>query len=162
MTVNQVQDAISDEFSVFDDWMDKYNLLIDMGKEIPAIDPKFKMKDFLIEGCQSKVWLHPEFRDDKIYFTADSDAIITKGIVGLLIRVLSERTPDEIISAELYFIDKIGLRQNLSPTRSNGLLSMVRQMKLYAMAYKATSDRYQGKEDKRQKTEDRRRKTEGD
>jgi len=137
ITVNQVQDSIVDEFSVFDDWMDKYNLLIDMGKDIPAIDPKFKTRDFLIEGCQSKVWLHPEFRGKKIYFTADSDAIITKGIVGLLIRVFSGRTPDEIISAELYFIDKIGLRQNLSPTRSNGLLSMVRQIKLYAMAYKA-------------------------
>jgi cysteine desulfuration protein SufE len=138
MTVNQVQDSIIGEFSVFDDWMDKYNLLIDMGKDLPAIESRFKMKDFLIEGCQSKVWLHPEFSGDKIFFTADSDAIITKGIVGLLIRVLSGRTPDEIISADLYFIDKIGLRQNLSPTRSNGLLSMVRQMKLYAMAYKAT------------------------
>jgi len=141
MTVNQVQDSIVDEFSSFDDWIDKYNLLIDMGKDLPAIDPRFKIKDFLIEGCQSKVWLHPGFMEGKIYFTADSDAIITKGIVGLLIRVLSGRTPDEIISAELYFIDKIGLRQNLSPTRSNGLLSMVRQMKLYAMAYKATGQR---------------------
>lgn len=142
MTVNQVQDTIADEFSVFDDWMDKYNLLIDMGKSVPAIDPRFKTKDFLIEGCQSKVWLHPEFIEDKIFFSADSDAIITKGIVGLLIRVFSGRTPDEIISAELYFIDRIGLRQNLSPTRSNGLLSMIRQMKLYAMAYKATGDRH--------------------
>jgi cysteine desulfuration protein SufE len=141
MTINQVQDTIVDEFSVFDDWMDKYNLLIDMGKDLPRIDAKYKMKDFLIEGCQSKVWLHPEFRDDKIFFTADSDAIITRGIVGLLIRVLSGKSPDEIIAAELYFIDKIGLRQNLSPTRSNGLLSMVRQMKLYAMAYKATGNR---------------------
>ena len=137
MTVNEEQDKIIDEFSIFDDWLDKYNLLIDMGKEVPAIDPKHKVKDFLIEGCQSKVWLHPDFEDGKITFTADSDAIITRGIVSLLIKVLSGRTPDEIISAELYFIDKIGLRQNLSPTRSNGLLSMVRQMKLYAMAYKA-------------------------
>jgi len=143
MTVNQVQDVIVEEFSAFDDWMDKYNLLIDMGKDLPRIDAKYKMKDFLIEGCQSKVWLHPELRDEKIFFTADSDAIITKGIVGLLIRVLSGKSPDEIIAAELYFIDKIGLRQNLSPTRSNGLLSMVRQMKLYAMAYKATGDRRQ-------------------
>jgi cysteine desulfuration protein SufE len=118
--------------------MDKYNLLIDMGKDLPVADPKFKVRDFLIEGCQSKVWLHPEFNDNKISFTADSDAIITRGIVSLLIRVLSNRTPDEIIGADLYFIDKIGLRQHLSPTRSNGLLSMVRQMKLYAMAYKAT------------------------
>jgi cysteine desulfuration protein SufE len=143
MTVNQVQDRIIDEFSIFEDWMDKYNLLIDLGKDLPVIDPKFKTKDFLIEGCQSKVWLHPEFKDGRIFFTADSDAIITKGIVGLLIKVLSDREPEEIISADLYFIDKIGLRQNLSPTRSNGLLSMVRQMKLYAMAYKATGDKRQ-------------------
>jgi cysteine desulfuration protein SufE len=141
MTINGIQDSIINEFSVFDDWMDKYNLLIDMGKDLPVVDPKFKVKDFLIEGCQSKVWLHPEFNGSKIYFTADSDAIITRGIVSLLIRVLSDRTPDEIIGAELYFIDKIGLRQHLSPTRSNGLLSMVRQMKLYAMAYKATGSR---------------------
>jgi cysteine desulfuration protein SufE len=141
MTVNQVQDTIIDEFSVFEDWMDKYNLLIDIGKELPVIDPKFKIKDYLIEGCQSKVWLYPELKDDRIFFTADSDAIITRGIVGLLIKVLSDRKPEEIISADLYFIDKIGLRQNLSPTRSNGLLSMVRQIKLYAMAYKATGDR---------------------
>ena len=137
MTINEKQDKIIDEFSLFDDWMDKYNLLIDIGKELPVINPIYKVRDYLIEGCQSKVWLHPEFRDDKIFFTADSDAIITKGIVGLLIRVLSGKSPEEIIAAELYFIDKIGLRQNLSPTRSNGLLSMVRQMKLYAMAYKA-------------------------
>jgi cysteine desulfuration protein SufE len=137
MTTNEEQDRIIDEFSVFDDWMDKYNLLIDMGKEVPAIDAKYKVKDFLIEGCQSKVWLHPNFENGKVTFTADSDAIITRGIISLLIKVLSGRTPDEIISAELYFIDKIGLRQNLSPTRSNGLLSMVRQMKLYAMAYNA-------------------------
>jgi SufE protein probably involved in Fe-S center assembly len=141
MTIEQVQDIIVEEFSVFDDWMDKYNLLIDLGKDLPLIDPKFKIKDFLIEGCQSKVWLHPEFDGEKISFTADSDAIITRGIVALLIRVLSDRTPGEIISAELYFIDRIGLRQNLSPTRSNGLLSMVRQMKLYAMAYKAKSQK---------------------
>ena len=137
MTIDEVQDKIIDDFSTFDDWMDKYNLLIDMGKEVPAIDAKYKVKDFLIDGCQSKVWLHPDFENGKITFTADSDAIITRGIVSLLIKVLSGRTPDEIISAELYFIDRIGLRQNLSPTRSNGLLSMVRQMKLYAMAYNA-------------------------
>jgi cysteine desulfuration protein SufE len=137
MTINEVQDSIVDEFSLFDDWMDKYNLLIDIGKELPVIDPKFKIKDFLIEGCQSKVWLHPDYDGNLISFTADSDAIITRGIVALLIKVLSNRTPDEIIGTELYFIDKIGLRQNLSPTRSNGLLSMVRQMKLYAMAFNA-------------------------
>ncbi|HEX2920741.1 MAG TPA: SufE family protein [Bacteroidales bacterium] len=133
--VNSVQDTIVEEFSVFDDWMDKYNLLIDYGKDLPAIDPKFKVKDYLIEGCQSKVWLKPDFDGNVITFTADSDAIITRGIVGLLIKVLSGCTPQELLSAELYFIDRIGLKQNLSPTRSNGLLSMVRQMKLYAMAY---------------------------
>jgi cysteine desulfuration protein SufE len=137
MTVNEVQNEIIEEFSLFDDWMDKYSLLIDMGKDLPAIDPKYKTKDFLIEGCQSKVWLHPAYDGDLINFTADSDAIITRGIVALLIKVLSNRSPDEIISSDLYFIEKIGLRQNLSPTRSNGLLSMVRQMKLYAMAFNA-------------------------
>jgi cysteine desulfuration protein SufE len=137
MTIKEVQDNIIDEFSMFDDWMDKYNLLIDLGKELPVINPKFKVKDFLIEGCQSKVWLHPEYDGKLITFTADSDAIITRGIVALLIKVLSNRTPDEIIATDLYFIDKIGLRQNLSPTRSNGLLSMVRQMKLYAIAFNA-------------------------
>jgi cysteine desulfuration protein SufE len=139
MTISEVQDKIVEEFSMFDDWMDKYNLLIDLGKDLPVIDPKYKVKDFLIEGCQSKVWLHPDFNGTTISFRADSDAIITRGIVALLIRVLSDRTPDEIIATDLYFIEKIGLRQNLSPTRSNGLLSMVRQMKLYAMAYNAKS-----------------------
>ncbi len=137
MTINEIQDTIIEEFSAFDDWMDKYSLLIDMGKDLPVIDPRFKTRDFLIEGCQSKVWLHPEYDGNMIRFTADSDAIITRGIVSLLIKVLSERSPDEIISADLYFIDRIGLRQNLSPTRSNGLLAMVRQIKLYAMAFKA-------------------------
>jgi len=137
MTINEVQDNIIEEFSLFDDWMDKYNILIDMGKELPLIDPRFKVKDYLIEGCQSKVWLYPGYDGNIISFTADSDAIITRGIVALLIKVLTGRTPDEIIQANLYFIDRIGLRQNLSPTRSNGLLAMVRQMKLYAMAFKA-------------------------
>jgi cysteine desulfuration protein SufE len=137
MTINEVQENIIEEFSLFEDWMDKYNLLIDLGKDLPVIDPKYKIKDFLIEGCQSKVWLHPDFDGNIITFTADSDAIITRGIVALLIKVLSGRSPEEIISADLYFIEKIGLRQNLSPTRSNGLLSMVRQMKLYSMAYNA-------------------------
>ena len=137
MTINEVQDNIIEEFSLFEDWMDKYNLLIDLGKELSTIDPKYKVKDFLIEGCQSKVWLHPDFDGNLITFTADSDAIITRGIVALLIKVLSNRTPEEILNSDLYFIDKIGLRQNLSPTRSNGLLSMVRQMKLYAMAWDA-------------------------
>jgi cysteine desulfuration protein SufE len=139
MTISEVQDSIVEEFSMFDDWMDKYNLLIDIGKDLPVIDPRYKVKDFLIEGCQSKVWLHPDFNGTTITFRADSDAIITRGIVALLIKVLSGRTPEEIIATDLYFIEKIGLRQNLSPTRSNGLLSMVRQMKLYAMAYNAKS-----------------------
>jgi cysteine desulfuration protein SufE len=137
MTISEIQNNIIEEFSLFDDWMDKYNLLIDLGKELPVIDPRFKIKDFLIEGCQSKVCLHPEYDGKRITFTADSDAIITRGIVALLIKVLSDRTPDEIIATDLYFIDKIGLKQNLSPTRSNGLLSMVRQMKLYAIAFNA-------------------------
>ena len=136
MEINKVQEEIVEEFSVFDDWMDRYNLLIDIGKTLPVIDPKYKTNEFLIEGCQSKVWLHPGFDGEKITFTADSDAIITKGIIGLLIRVLSNRTPDEILEADLKFIDDIGLRQNLSPTRSNGLLSMVKQMKLFALVYK--------------------------
>ena len=137
MTINEIQDNIIADFMVFDDWMDKYNLLIDIGKSLPVIDPRFKTNDFLIEGCQSKVWLHPDYDGQKISFTADSDAIITRGIVALLIRVLSDRTPDEIIGSDLYFIDRIGLRQNLSPTRSNGLLAMIRQIKLYAMAFRA-------------------------
>jgi cysteine desulfuration protein SufE len=139
MTINQIQDKIIEDFSFYDDWMDKYNLLIETGKELPAIDPKYKTKDFLIEGCQSKVWLHPDYDGNIITFSADSDALITKGIVTLLIKVLSGHSPGEILNSELYFIEKIGLRQNLSPTRSNGLLAMVRQMKLYAMAIDARS-----------------------
>ncbi|MBM3419862.1 MAG: SufE family protein [Bacteroidetes bacterium] len=137
MTINEIQESIAEEFSQFDDWMQRYELLIDQGRELPAINPEKKVKDYLIEGCQSKVWLYPEFDGKVIRFTADSDAIITRGIVSLLIRVLSGHTPKEIMEADLYFIDKIGLRQNLSPTRSNGLLSMVKQMKLYAIAYDA-------------------------
>jgi cysteine desulfuration protein SufE len=137
MTIEQIQEEIIEEFSAFDDWMGKYNLLIDLGRELPVLDPKYKTKDFLIEGCQSKVWLYPDYNGSTVTFKADSDALITKGIVALLIKVFSGRSPDEIISADLHFIDKIGLRQNLSPTRANGLLSMVRQIKLYAIAYKA-------------------------
>lgn len=137
MTINEIQDSIIADFSQFDDWMERYELLIDTGRELPVIDPAHKVKDFLIEGCQSKVWLYPEFNGTVINFTADSDAIITRGIVSLLVKVLSGRTPAEIMSADLYFIDKIGLRQNLSPTRSNGLLAMVKQMKLFAIAYDA-------------------------
>lgn len=142
MTINEVQERIIEDFSQFDDWMTRYELLIDTGKELPAIDPAHKVKDFLIEGCQSKVWLYPEYNGSVINFTADSDAIITRGIVSLLIKVLSGRTPAEIMEADLYFIDKIGLRQNLSPTRSNGLLSMVKQMKLYAIAYNARNQKH--------------------
>jgi cysteine desulfuration protein SufE len=139
MTINEVQDSIINDFSQFDDWMSRYELLIDAGRELPAIDPVHKVKDFLIEGCQSKVWLYPEYNGKVISFTADSDAIITRGIVSLLVKVLSGRTPHEIMEADLYFIDKIGLRQNLSPTRSNGLLAMMKQMKLYAIAYNAVN-----------------------
>ncbi|HSH52712.1 MAG TPA: SufE family protein [Bacteroidales bacterium] len=137
MTLQERQDEIIEEFLVFDDWMDKYNYLIELSKDLPVIDSKYKTKEYLIEGCQSKVWLYAEMDGDKVKFTADSDAIITKGIAALLVRVLSGLEPKEIMNADLYFIDKIGLQQNLSPTRSNGLLAMVKQMKLYAMAFNA-------------------------
>ena len=132
----EAEQQLIEEFSFFTDWMDKYNYIIELGKELPLIDPQYKTAQHLISGCQSQVWLHAEFKDGKIVFTADSDAIITKGIVNLLIKVLSNRTPEEILAAELDFIDVIGLRAHLSPTRSNGLNSMLKQMKMYAMAYK--------------------------
>jgi cysteine desulfuration protein SufE len=134
-SIREIQEEIVTEFEAYDDWMDKYNYLIELSKELPLIDPKLKVNDNLINGCQSKVWLNAEYNQGIIYFSADSDAIITKGIIALLIRVMSGRTPEEIMNTDLFFIDQIGLRQNLSPTRSNGLLSMVRQMKLYALAY---------------------------
>ncbi len=137
MTLNEQQDEIIEEFSVFDDWMDKYNYLIELSKDLKEIDPKYKTQQYLIEGCQSKVWLFAEMENDLIKYYADSDAIITKGIAALLVRVLNSQKPADILSNELYFLDKIGLQQNLSPTRSNGLLAMVKQMKLYAMAYQA-------------------------
>jgi cysteine desulfuration protein SufE len=137
MTVNDIQDQIVEDFSIFDDWMDRYQQLIDLGNELKPIDEKKRIDQQLIKGCQSKVWVDADLVDGKIHFSADSDAIITKGIVALLIRVLNDRTPKEIIDAELYFIDKIGLKENLSPTRSNGLVAMVKQMKLYALAYQA-------------------------
>jgi len=140
MTVNEIQDQVTEEFAMFDDWISRYDYLIDLGRTLPVIDQKYKTNDYLIEGCQSKVWLHPDFDGNILSFTADSDAIITRGIVALLVRVLSGRTPDEIIGADLYFIDRIGLRQNLSPTRSNGLVSMVKQMKLYAIAFKSKQE----------------------
>ena len=135
MTINEAQDEIIGEFSVFDEWLDKYEYLIELSGSLPAIGEEHRNEQFLVRGCQSRVWVDAELRDGKIYFTADSDAIITKGIIALLIRVLSGRTPQEIVDSDLYFIDRIGLRENLSPTRANGLLAMIKQMKLYALAY---------------------------
>ena len=135
MSLEAVQQEIVDEFAIFDDWMDKYNYLIEISNDLPEMEPKHKTEDNLIEGCQSKVWLHAEMDGDKLVFKADSDAIITKGIIALLIGVLNERTPAEIKNADLHFIDDIGLKENLSPTRSNGLLAMVNKIKAYAMAY---------------------------
>lgn len=136
-TINEAQDEIIDEFSVFDDWMDKYSLIIDMGKNLAPLDPAMKTPQNRIEGCQSNVWLDAQYNDGTITFTADSDAILVKGIVSLLVNLLSGRTPDEILNADLYFIQQIGLNEHLSPTRSNGLLAMVKQMKMYALAFKA-------------------------
>lgn len=136
-TISEVQDEIIEEFSMFDDWMDRYALLIELGNSLEKLDDKHKAENNLIEGCQSRVWLQAEYRDGKVIFHAESDAVIVKGIIALLIKVLSGHTPDEIINADLYFIEKIGLKEHLSPTRSNGLLSMVKQMKFYAMAFKA-------------------------
>ena len=133
--INEIQEDIINEFELFDDWMDKYEYLIDLSRDLPIIDPKFRNNDHLIRGCQSKVWLHADYNDGRINFSADSNALITKGIIALLIRILSGRTPDEIINADLYFIDRIGLRQNLSPTRSNGLLAFIKQIRNYAVAY---------------------------
>lgn len=135
MTINEIQDGIISDFSVFDDWMDKYEYLIELGKELAPFDEKNKTDKNLIDGCQSKVWLNADYVDGKIIFTADSDAIITKGIISLLIRVMSSQTPEDILNSDLYFINKIGLTQHLSPTRSNGLMSMIKQIKLYAMAF---------------------------
>lgn len=136
-TMKEVEQNLIEEFELFDDWMDKYNYIIELGKELPMIDEQYKTPEFLIEGCQSQVWLHADYRDGKVFFTADSDAIITKGIVNLLIRVLSERTPQEIIDNDLEYLNAIGLKEHLSPTRSNGLASMIKQIKLYAVAFKA-------------------------
>ena len=135
MTIQEAEQQLIEEFSYFADWMDKYNYIIELGKELPLIDPQYKTSQYLISGCQSQVWLHADFKDGKVVFTADSDAIITKGIVNLLIKVLSNRTPQEILEAKLDFIDDIGLRAHLSPTRSNGLNSMLKQMKMYATAF---------------------------
>lgn len=137
MTIDEKQQEIIDEFADIDDWMDRYGYIIDLGNALPPIEEKYKTPDHLIEGCQSRVWLNADYRDGKVQYTADSDAIIVKGIISLLISVLNNHTPDEIINSDLHFIDKIGLSEHLSPTRSNGLLAMVKQMKLDALAYKA-------------------------
>ncbi|MCI6196137.1 MAG: SufE family protein [Prevotella sp.] len=136
MTINEIQDEIIEEFSGFDDWMDKYQLLIDLGNEQAPLDEKYKTESNLIDGCQSRVWLQCDYKDGLLHFTAESDALIVKGIIALLIRVLTDHTPQEIIDADLYFIDQIGLKDHLSPTRSNGLLAMMKQMKMYALAFK--------------------------
>lgn len=135
MTLKEIQEEIIEEFAVFEEWMDKYEFLIELGRDLPVIDVKYKNNEYLINGCQSKVWLHADLVDGKVRFSADSDAIITKGIVALLVRVLSNRTPEEIMNADLFFINNIGLTDNLSPTRSNGLVAMVKQMKMYGVAF---------------------------
>jgi cysteine desulfuration protein SufE len=135
MTIQETQEEIIREFEFFDDWLDKYDYLIELSNDLPLIKPEYKTNDYLINGCQSKVWLRTDLVNNKILFTADSDAVITKGIIALLIRVLSNREPKEILDTDLYFIDQIGLRENLSPTRSNGLVAMIKKIKLYALAY---------------------------
>ena len=135
MTINERQDEIIEEFSGFDDWMDKYQLLIDLGNDQEPLDEKYKVENNLIDGCQSRVWLQADYVEGKIHFQAESDALIVKGIVALLIRVLNDSTPQEILDADLYFIEEIGLKEHLSPTRSNGLLAMVKQMRMYALAF---------------------------
>lgn len=133
MTINEIQNELIEDFEMFDDWMDKYELIIQMAKELPVIDEHLKTDDNTIKGCQSKVWLSATFNDGKIDFKADSDAIITKGLISLMVKVLNHQKPEDIVNSDLYFIDKIGLKEHLSPTRSNGLLAMVKQMKLYAI-----------------------------
>ena len=140
MTINDRQDEIIEEFSGFDDWMDKYQLLIDLGNEQEPLPEQYKTESNLIDGCQSRVWLQADYEDGRVKFRAESDALIVKGIVALLIRVLNDATPQEILDADLYFIDQIGLKEHLSPTRSNGLLAMVKQMRAYAMAFRVKSE----------------------
>ena len=136
MTINELQDNVIEEFSDFDDWMDKYALLIDLGNSLPPLEEKYNTESNLIEGCQSRVWLQADYVDGKILFKGESDAVIVKGIVSLLISILSDHTPQEILDADLYFIEKIGLKEHLSPTRSNGLVAMVKQMRMYALAFR--------------------------
>ena len=138
MTINEIQDQIIEEFSQFDDWMDKYALLIDLGNTLQPLDDKYKIPQNIIEGCQSRVWLNANLVEGKVIYEGESDAVLVKGIVSMLIQVLSGHTPEEILDTDLYFIEKIGLREHLSPTRSNGLLAMVKQMKLYALAFKSS------------------------
>ncbi len=146
MTINEAQDEVIEEFSDFTDWMDKYQLLIDLGNEQEPLDEKYKTESNLIDGCQSRVWLQADYVDGKIVFTAESDALIVKGIIALLIRVMSGHTPQEILDADLYFIERIGLKDHLSPTRSNGLLAMVKQIRMYALAFKMKDEQNQGLE----------------
>jgi len=140
MTINEIQDEIIEEFSAFDDWMDKYALLIELGNSLAPLDDKYKTESNLIEGCQSRVWLQADYSDGLIHFQGESDAVIVKGIVSLLIKIISGHAPDEILNADLYFVDKIGLKEHLSPTRSNGLVAMLKQMRLYAMAFKSREE----------------------
>ena len=140
MTINEQQDAVIEEFSEIDDWMDKYQMLIDLGNELDVLKEQYKTQENLIEGCQSRVWIQCDYQDGKLLFTADSDALIVKGIIALLLQVLSGHTPKEILQCDLYFIDRIGLKDHLSPTRSNGLLSMVKQIRMYALAYEAKEE----------------------
>jgi len=133
--IQNVQNEVIDEFSMFEDWMQRYEYMIELGKTLPLIDNKFKTDDYIIKGCQSKVWVHADMKDNKVVFTADSDAIITKGIIAILIRVFSNQEPQEILKADTKFIDEIGLKEHLSPTRANGLVSMIKQLKMYALAY---------------------------
>ncbi|MGI6321611.1 MAG: SufE family protein [Bacteroidales bacterium] len=135
MNIFEAEKKIVEEFEMFDDWMDKYNYIIELGKSLPEIDDKYKTDQYLISGCQSRVWLFAEYKDGKVFYSADSDAIITKGIANLLIRVLTEQTPSDIIESKLEYLDKVGIKEHLSPTRSNGLLSMIKQMKMYAYAF---------------------------
>ncbi len=135
MTINELQDEVIEEFSLLTDWMDRYQMLIDLGNELEPLDQQYKTQQNLIDGCQSRVWLNAEYRDGKMWLAADSDALIVKGIIALLIRVLSGHAPHDVLQTELYFIEKIGLREHLSPTRSNGLLAMVKQIRMYALAY---------------------------
>ena len=134
--INVAQEQIVEEFSLFDNWMQRYEYMIELGKSLPLIDPEYKTEDNIIKGCQSKVWIHADLEEDKLVFTADSDAIITKGIIAILLRVFSNQHPDAILGADTSFIDKIGLKEHLSPTRANGLFSMIKQLKMYAIAFK--------------------------